>query len=68
MIAVALALRLQPFWASGHNTLFMLVESSVVAGVGAIGIWQFSFSAAERESHGAKIRRKLGGKVKDVPA
>ena len=68
MVAVALALRLQPFWASGHNTIFMFAESAAVAVAGAWGIWCFSFNDVERESYAGKIRRKLGGKMKGVPA
>ena len=61
-------LRLQPFWASGHNTPLMLLESAVVAAVGAWGIWRFGFNGAERESYAGKIRRKCGFKLKGVPA
>ena len=68
MVAVAIALRSQTFWHSGGNTLLVMAEGAVVGAVGLLGIWQFSFNAAERESYGAKIRRKLGGKVKGVPA
>jgi O-antigen/teichoic acid export membrane protein len=68
MVATALMLRLQPFWASGHNTPLMLLESAVVAAVGAWGIWRFGFNGAERESYAGKIRRKCGFKLKGVPA
>ena len=68
MVAVAVALRYQTFWASGSNTLLVLAEGAVVGAVGLLGIWQFSFSAAERERYGGKIRRKLGAKAKGVPA
>jgi O-antigen/teichoic acid export membrane protein len=68
MVAVALSLRLQPFWASGHNSFLMLTESTVVAIVGAVGIWRFSFDDAEREKYAVKIRRKLSLKVKGAPA
>jgi O-antigen/teichoic acid export membrane protein len=68
MIAVAAALRCQTFWHSGSNTLLVLAEGTAVGAVGLLGIWQFSFTAAERENYGAKIRRKLGGKAKGVAA
>lgn len=68
MIAVALALRLQPFWPSGHNTFFMLAESSVVAAAGAAGIWRFSLSADERQKFAEKFGRKFGFKPKAVQA
>ena len=68
MVAVALALRLQPFWASGQSTVLMLAESALVAAAGAWGVWRFSFNAVERENYAGKIRRKLGGKGKGVAA
>ncbi len=68
MVAVALALRLQPFWASGHNTILMFAESAVVAGFGVMGIWRFSFNEAERESYAGKIRYTLSGKTKGTSA
>ena len=66
MIGVACVLRLQPFWASGHNTLFMLAESSVVAAVGAVGIWRFSLKESERQKFIKKFGRKFGLKAKAV--
>jgi O-antigen/teichoic acid export membrane protein len=68
MIGVASVLRLQPFWASGHNTILMLAESSVVAGVGAIGIWRISLTENERQKFAEKFGRKLGFKPKAVQA
>ncbi|MEI8288840.1 MAG: oligosaccharide flippase family protein [Verrucomicrobiota bacterium] len=64
MIAAALALRRQPFWSSGNNTLLMLAESSIVATVGAIGIWRFSLTENERQYVADKFGRKLGFKAK----
>ena len=64
MVVLAVALRLQPFWASGHNLLLMLLESSLVAAAGALGIWRFTFNQRERENYAGKIRRKFGPKVK----
>jgi len=66
MIAVACALRFQTFWPSGHNTLFMLAESSVVAAVGAFGIWRFSLKDSERQKFIGKFGRKFGLKAKAV--
>ena len=66
MIGVACALRLQPFWASGHNTLLMIAESSVVAAAGAFGIWRFSMNESERQKFIGKFGRKLGLKGKAV--
>jgi hypothetical protein len=68
MVAVALALRYQTFWASGSNTLLVFGEGAIVGVVGLFGVWFFSFSAKERENYDGKIRRKLGGKVKGIPA
>ena len=58
MIVTAAALRLQPFWESGHNTLCMLSESAVVAAMGAGGIWRFSLQPDDRERVLRKLRRK----------
>ena len=66
MIGVACALRLQPFWVSGHNTLFMLAESSVVAAVGAFGVWRFSMKDSERQKFIGKFGSKFGLKAKAV--
>jgi len=68
MIAVVLALRLQPFWASGSNTILTLAEGALAGAVGVAGVWRFSFTAAERENYAGKIRRKLGRKTKGDPA
>ena len=62
MTAVALALRLQPFWNSGSNTFLTLAEGALVSLIGLLGIWQFSFSKAERAHYTDKIFRKLGRK------
>ena len=64
MIGVALALRLQPFWASGHNTFLMLAESSVVAAAGAFGVWRIGLMQIEREKLIAKFGGKFGFKPK----
>ena len=66
MIIVACALRLQPFWASGHNTLFMIAESGLVAAVGAIGLWKLGLKEEERQKFIAKFGRKFGLKTKAV--
>ena len=60
MIAVAAALRFQPWWASGSNTLLVLLEGALVGAVGAAGLWKFSLSSQERASLAAKIAGKLG--------
>jgi O-antigen/teichoic acid export membrane protein len=58
MILTALTLRLQPFWASGHNTWLMLVESAVVGAVGVAGIWRISLNPGDRDRFLSKIRRR----------
>jgi O-antigen/teichoic acid export membrane protein len=58
MILVALALRLQTFWASGHNTWLMLLEGAVVGAVGAAGLWRFSLKPGDRERVWQRLRRK----------
>jgi len=63
MIVAALALRLQPFWPSGSTTLLMLLESSLVAAVGAAGLWRFSLTPADRE----RIRRRILRKPRAEP-
>jgi O-antigen/teichoic acid export membrane protein len=64
MIALAAALRLQPFWASGSNTLLVLGEGAVVGAVGLLGLWRFGLTAPERE----KMAAKLPGKLRPKPA
>ena len=66
MIAVALALRCQTFWASGSNTILTLAEGAVVGGVGLGGVWLLTFHDEERERYAAKILGKLGRKTKGV--
>ena len=68
MTAVALALRLQPFWNSGSNTFLTVTEGALVCLIGLLGIWQFSFSKAERAHYSDNILRKLGRKKKGEPA
>ncbi len=68
MVAVALAVRFQTFWPSGSNTWLVFAEGAVVGAVGLLGIWFFSFTAAERGRYGGTICRKLGRKSKEVPA
>ena len=58
MIALAAALRLQPFWASGSNTFLVLGEGAVVGAAGLAGLWRFGLTAADRE----RISGKLLGK------
>jgi O-antigen/teichoic acid export membrane protein len=68
MILAALALRLQPFWESGHNTLLMLAESGAVAAVGVAGVWSFSLKESERGRISARLARKLGLQPKTAGA
>lgn len=63
MIAVAAGFRLQPWWASGSNTLLVLAEGGVVSAVGLAGLWQLSFSRGERAKFAAKFKRRLGLKA-----
>ena len=58
MVAAAIALRLQPFWASGRTTLLMLAEGAVVGLVGAGGLWQFSLAPEDRQRLLEKVRRR----------
>jgi O-antigen/teichoic acid export membrane protein len=62
MALVAAALRLQPWWTSGANTLLLLAESGVVAAVGLAGLWRFALSPVERAQFKAKLDRKRGAK------
>jgi O-antigen/teichoic acid export membrane protein len=58
MIVAAIALRVQPFWASGHNTVLMLLESAAVGAVGVAGIWCFGLTPGDREKVMERFRRK----------
>jgi len=64
MVAAAVALRYQTFWASGSNTMLTLGEGALVGAVGLLGMWFITFNPAERENYAGKIRRKLGAKGK----
>jgi len=60
MAVLAAVVRFQPFWASGSNTLRVIVESSLVVAFGLACLWRFALSPEERVSFGAKIGRKFG--------
>jgi len=68
MVALAAALRFQPWWASGSNTLLLLGEGAFVGAVGVAGLWRFGLTPAEREKMTGKLGRKFGIKAKGVPA
>jgi hypothetical protein len=58
MVGVALALRFQPWWPSGSNTLLVLTEGAVVGAAGLLGIWSLSLSPAERSQLSTRFRRR----------
>jgi O-antigen/teichoic acid export membrane protein len=58
MVALAAALRLQPWWASGSNTFLVLGEGACVGAVGFAGLWRFGLTAADRERISRKLIRK----------
>lgn len=58
MIVVILALRLQPFWASGSSALLTLVEGAAAGVVGVIGIYTLGLRPEERASVLARLSRK----------
>ena len=66
MVALAAALRLQPWWASGSNTILLLGEGALVGAVGIAGLWRFGLTAADREKMTSKLGRKFGAKAKGV--
>ncbi len=68
MLVLAVGLRLQPWWASGSNTLLLLLESALVSLVGLVGLWHFSLEAHERETVRAKLGRRFGRVAKGSPA
>jgi hypothetical protein len=68
MVALAAALRLQPWWASGSNTFLLLGEGALVGAVGVAGLWRFGLTVADREKMTAKLVRKFGAKAKGVSA
>jgi O-antigen/teichoic acid export membrane protein len=68
MVALAAALRLQPWWASGSNTFLLLGEGALVGAVGIAGLWRFGLTAADREKMVSKLGRKFGAKTKGVSA
>jgi hypothetical protein len=67
MVYAAALLRLQPFWASGSNSVLVIAEGAVVGVVGLWGIWCFSLNETERANYGAKFRRKFGPKPIGLP-
>ena len=72
MAATAAALRFQPWWDSGSNTLLVLIEASAVLAVGLAGLWQFALNPDERLKLVGKLAsrfaRRLGGATKGQPA
>ena len=72
MVALAAALRLQPWWHSGANPFLVLLESGLVSAVGLGSLWRFALSAEEREKFGgklaARLSRRAGGRTKGQPA
>jgi O-antigen/teichoic acid export membrane protein len=59
MVILAVALRLQPFWASGSNTFLVLAEGAVVGAVGLAGLWRFGLTPEDREKFASKLAGKL---------
>ena len=61
MIAAAAALRYQPWWHSGSNTLLVLAEGSAVGAVGLAGLWRFGLDPEGRDrlvtKFGSRFRR-----------
>lgn len=67
MVLVAVALRLQPWWASGANPWLVLLEGGTVGIVGLAGIWRWSLTAAQRDQLASKLAGKLRRKPKSAP-
>lgn len=59
MIGLAAVLHFQPFWQSGSNLYLVLAEGAVVGAVGMAGLWQFGFTAADRERFSRKLPARL---------
>ncbi len=57
MVALALALRLQPWWTSGRTTLLVLAEGAAIGLVGLAGLWWITLAPAERATVTTRLRR-----------
>lgn len=60
MLAVVLVFRLQPLWASGSNTLLVLVEGGIAGAIGLWGNWKYALDDFERRDYA----QRFGGKFK----
>ncbi len=64
LIAAALALRYQPWWASGSTTLLVLIEGCFLGLVALAGVWRFGLTPADRQ----RVEGKLPGRFRRRPA
>jgi O-antigen/teichoic acid export membrane protein len=59
MLGLIALLRLQPFWASGSNTLLVLVEGGLAGLLGLWGNWRFALDDFERRDYASRLGSKL---------
>lgn len=68
MLAVAACLRMQPWWASGSNTVLVLGEGAVVGLAGVAGLWWIALTAADRERFSQRLATRFKRRVPVVNA
>lgn len=49
MVLAAVAIRFQPFWASGSTSARMFAESAFVMGLGLAGLWKWGLAPEDRD-------------------